>query len=184
MKVHPSDNPWLSSNTLHFIMKQMDSPSCQFRMVQDPTGRRHVPHPSFWLNSPSLPQFWALAPRGPTWSHSEQDEPSMQLNTTKGSRLFITSKARRTGYKMKRNLFLTFILAIILFFCTLHVQPIMLYSGHYTGFQGAAYMIQILCLNLVYTLICKLRESKRSAKINIFCSAPVDKGWMKKLITI
>lgn len=44
---------------------------------------------------------------------------SIQLNATEGSRLFITSKARRTHYKMKRNLFLTFFLAISLFFCTL-----------------------------------------------------------------
>lgn len=60
----------------------------------------------------------ALSPRSQGTKPTTR-RASMQLNTTVGSILFITSRARSTRYKMKKKLFLTFFLAISFFFCTL-----------------------------------------------------------------
>lgn len=86
---------------------------------------------------------------------------SIQLKSTERSRLFIASKARRTHYKIKRKIFFLFLFflchqPVILY--PLRVQSVMLHSGHYTGFQGAAYIIYIPCLNLAYALFCKLQR--------------------------
>lgn len=106
---------------------------------------------------------------------------STQPNTTEGSRLFITSKARKTHYKMKRNLFLIFFLAISLFFCTLCMYSPSSYTQAITldfGELLISYTYRAwVWLTLSFT---SYRERMGSAKINIFFSALVDKNERKK----
>lgn len=134
-----------------------------------------------------------ILPSGWTQHHSCSFEPlltklttfgarraSTQLNTTEGSRLFITSKARKTHYKMKRNLFLIFFLAISLFFCTLCMYSPSGYNQAITLDFGEL-LISYTYRAWIWLTVSSTsyRERMGSAKINIFFSALVDKNERK-----